>query len=182
MDWKTLEDGGSGQWRYVHQINKDVFIFITMLDMVDACGNEAEYWLHGEIDIVDLSDMPEKQIESALKCCGIEEEEDKNNPLVIAICCLDYGAKAPMYQKCSEEIDKSDSDWKWEDCPDEDSDEFQEILTELKEYAGDYLADDDVRNELMEETVVNKIGQSAKEYMTGKSWLWDEKPLKKPSK
>jgi len=177
-DWTTLEDGDSGRWIYARKVAPQVWLFLRMDDMVDACGGDATYYFHCDVGVVDLQQATEcGTLTSALESCDAKSwmhdlPVEKHN-LAMAQCLFDHGAWSPLWQDGSPEIEKDDDgDWKF-DIPDEDDPVFTDLLEAGRKWVEENLLDEDNRNHLLDTKIVNAIGQTAREFAGGTSSLWD---------
>ena len=165
-DWTTLQDGGSGTWLWVRE-SGEKFIFVEIIDMVDACGRDATMELCASVDIVAPSDLSPTTIQSAIQSCGWMGA-DVDNPLHLAEILHSYGAKAPMWSedggKSAEESDGLSVD--------EDSEEFEALLFAALEEAETYL-DDAFTEQALDSRVVNNLGQTARQFMDGHEGLYE---------
>jgi hypothetical protein len=177
-NWTTLEDGGSCRWVYAREVAPLTWVFLRIDDMVDACGRDADYWFHCDVAVVNLATATANgTLASALECCGAESWLDdlpaESKPLAMAQCLFDYGAHSPLWQKASPTIDKdADGDWQF-DAPDESDPDFADLLDAGRDWAESNLLDDDNRENLLDTTIVNRIGQTAREFAGGTAGLWD---------
>jgi hypothetical protein len=177
-NWTTLEDGGSNRWLYARKVAPMTWVFLRIDDMVDACGRDANYWFHCDVATVDLdAAVTSGALADALRSCDAESwlsdlPLDAQN-LAMAQCCFDYGASSPLWQDGSPEIDKdADDDWRW-NAPEESDPEFADLLDAGRDWAEANLLDADNRERLLDTTIVNKIGQTAREFAGGTAGLWD---------
>ena len=119
------------------------------------------------VKVVDLTQMLVSTIVDALKCCGIESIPDEEIKLLdIARCCLDYGASAPMWDEYGGKVTERFEFGGY----DEKHPAFRKLRSDARKYAEENLFDDDLRNELISTRVVNAMGATAKEYMSGDLW------------
>jgi hypothetical protein len=169
--WSVLQDGGSGRWLYARRVPNDVYLFICIDDMVDACGKEAEYWFHAEVSVVDLNVIGPKAIKDACDSCGFPRRGVDNN--IIAECCHSYGARGILWQEASPTIDKTKKDWQW-NCPGEGSKAFQKLRANARLFADNNLVNAQARLDKLNSVVVNKIGQTAMSQLRGIDGLWDQ--------
>jgi hypothetical protein len=107
--WQVREDDTN--YKEVRKVGPRQYQFITMTDMVDACGRDASkdepfVW---ELYLVDLDVIPRDVQESAAKCCDLDSwfpphigegheklDDTLRREMAVAECCHDYGAKAPL--------------------------------------------------------------------------------------
>jgi len=177
-DWTTLEDGGSGRWVYAREVAPMTWVFLRIDDMVDSCGGEATYYFHCDVGVVDLRQGTESgSLTEAMKSCDADswmhDLPEENRPLAMAQCLFDHGAWSPLWQEGSPEIDKeADEDWKF-NVPDEDDPVFSDLLEAGRKWAEENLLDEGSRDHLLDTKIVNKIGQTAREFAGGTNSLWD---------
>jgi len=174
-NWDVLEDGGSGRWVYSRKVSNGVYLFICIGDMVDACGKEAEYWFHAEVSVVNLNIIGDQGVENALESAGIylPDYPESKWDLISAELCHSYGSKGVLWGNSSASIDKTNKDWQW-NCPSEGSKVFRGLRASARRFAEANLVDDTNRDSLLDSTIVNAIGQSARSYMGGTEELWDQ--------
>lgn len=177
-DWTTLEDGGSGRWIYAREVAELVWVFLRIDSMVDACGGDATYYFHCDVGVVDLKQGAEcGTLTSALEYCDayswIDDVPERAKPLAMAQCLFDHGSWSPLWQDGSPEIDKDDDgDWKF-DIPDEDDPQFTDLLKAGREWAEENLLEEARREHLLDTKIVNKLGQTAREFAGGIESTWD---------
>lgn len=178
--WLTLYDGGSGQWLYVCQDGpleegrSFTFIYISIYDMVECCGRDATMWWDAEVGVIDLFESAE-EVPSALRTSGMEMEEERfdllteRDRLRIAEALFSHGAKAVLWNGSAREVTEKN---RWAAYSETDP-KFRTLRAEAREFA-ESLFDEVRRNELLSTTVVNRLGQTAREYMSGIKGLWDK--------
>ena len=157
--WDIIYDGGSGTWLYRRDLGSGVYAFIELLDMPDACGSDAtEAWVC-EVSLVDITHASIDTMSSACDCVGMVDPSFSD----LGIALFEYGAKATLY---------SDSGGPVTDSYDhgENSVHFRRLRKEAREFVESELLDETNRECLLDSTIVNKIGQSAREYMQGDLW------------
>lgn len=142
------EDYG-GKW--YREIAHRVYQVIELTNMGEACGrdNEGHPTYVVELSLVDLGVLTPKQIDDAYRSCGWELPESMTQgerDAATAIMCFEYGCKAPL-----------DS---WE------GNNYGKLLRTARSQAHALKRDADAMSERMERPV-NKIGSTAREYMTG---------------
>jgi hypothetical protein len=178
-NWKMLEDGGSNRWIYAREVAHHVWIFIRMDDMVEAMGKEATYWFHCDVGIVDLNQAMEcGTLEEALNFCDAKswmpDLPEESHPLAMAQCLFDSGAWSPLWQDGSPEIDKDDNDdWQY-DAPGDDDPEFVDLLEAGRKWAEENLLDEESRDHWLDTKIVNRIGQTAREFAGGTNTMWEK--------
>ena len=151
-DVNYLDYGGT--WIWVVQIGE--YHFIRLMNWEDAVGEreaaEVGFKYNMELSVVLTPDIPGSTKVDALKSCGMTEavwdlvtlnkdyfEADK----LTAGACFEHGAKARI--------------------EDVDTNNFHKTFRELAERSREIAGDDSA----LHETVANRIGQTAFEYMTG---------------
>lgn len=167
--WLEIYDGGSDQWLWVCR-DSLAYIFIEVVDWVAACGKDAEFWFNASVSVVDLLTISPKTVAGAMVSCGCSDELDfkvELDRLRMAEMCFSVGAKAPL----------------WDDYggvgkdrfanPDERHPAFRTLRANARRFAEQELFDDEKRNHLLDTKVVNKIGNTAREYMSGIEGTWD---------
>lgn len=168
--WLVVEDGGSGTWLYAAK-DGTTYVFIRMLDMVDACGKDAEFHFCAEVYTVDpVAASPETMVQAWRSCRGDAVEPpnllSKEGLFEMACCLLDYGAASPLM---------SEEDFPVKDRfldPDERHPQFQRLRKRARDLAEEILADSDARDEMLDTKIVNGLGQTAREYAVGTEGLW----------
>lgn len=176
-NWTVLEDGGSGRWMYARSVGAGAYVFLAIDDMVDCCGRDADYYFHATVSVVDVVNTDTETVASALRSCGAEswmdDIEPARRPLCIAQCMHDYGARAPMWDEGSPAIDKEKKpDWKWQ-VPSDRSPQFLRLRAAARRWAEENLLADESREKLLDSTIVNPLGQTARQYAQGTAGLWD---------
>lgn len=172
--WLELWDGNSGQWLYVC---RDVltYIFLEVIDMVEHCGREVTYRWSASVATVDLLTTSPETFASAYQSCGGDDEQFdfKKEPdrLRIAQILYEYGSKSPLWDKGSKDF-KEDYDG-YDDSPDENHPDFRKLRAEARRWAEENIFDEESRNHFLDTKVVNKLGQTAREFAGGTESLWD---------
>jgi hypothetical protein len=179
--WVTCEDGGSGRWLYARPLDSAspagaiVWVFICIDDMVDSCGRDADYYFNASVSVVDLLSIGVKAQEDALRSCDaqswIHDLPTEKKWLSVAQCCHDYGAKSPCWEGTSPTINK-EKDWQW-NVPSDSSPTFTRLRAAARRFAEERLLDAESRNRLLDNRIVNKLGQTAREFANGTEGLWD---------
>lgn len=168
--WLELYDGGSGQWLYAC-CDILTYIFIEVTDLVDACGKDAtERWV-ASVSVVDLIEATPKTMAEAIQYCGYVGEIDfkkSEDRLQLAEMLFSAGAKAPMWEKCGGKVTEDNL----YDSPGETHPAFRTLRSQAHLYAKAELFNEDHRNELLDSKVVNKVGQTAREFAAGSEGLW----------
>lgn len=180
--WQVLYDGGSGTWLYARKVRSgrgSVFFMLEIIDMVDACGRDANFLFCGDLSIVEPGSASWSTIRSALDCVGLTSEDinDARDPeMALAEVLFQYGAKSPMY---SEEGGKITEKSQW-GRPGESHPEFRRLRAVCRREAegmierrdGEYWLSS-AGNSAMDTRVVNRMGQTAREFAGGSEGLWD---------
>lgn len=174
--WKVLEDGGSGRWLYVRDVGPLCWVFLCVDDMVDCCGRDADCYFTAQVSVVDLLNAPLDTLRCALRTCDAEswlhELSNEDRFLAMAQCLFDHGAKAPCWEGQSPEVNKGIKDWLWK-VPSDKSPTFRRLRAEARRFAEKTLIHEDKRNWLLDTRIVNRLGQTAREYAGGTEALWD---------
>lgn len=151
--WITLADGGSDTWLFVKRGGARQFFFVEVTDMRAATGDDYGDRYVGEVKLVDLDAIGEKEIASAIKCCGGEDWIDDlssrpgfDRDLAIAECCQSYGCYAPVHSSQSNNRRNEER--------------------AARRAAADMIADSDTLADAMDRPV-NALGSTASEYMRG---------------
>jgi len=170
--WLTLEDGGSGSWTYVCREGL-TYIFIKIMDMVDACGKDiiGDDSIHATVSTVDLFNASPENIGDALRCIGYEDELnmlEERDRLIVAQAMMEYGNHSPLEQFSGRPVTEKNL---W-DGFNEDNPYFRKVRAEARRFA-ETLFDEETRNELLDTKVVNAIGQTAREFAGGIGSLWN---------
>lgn len=163
--WAVLYDGGSGEWRYFAR-SGNTYVFIRIMDMVDACGRDATYQWDAEVSSVDLDAADADTIQSALECCGQTGEHTPDlatdeGKLTLAICMFDYGAKSPLW---------SDGAGKPSEYASDKGKPFLRLRAAARREA-ERMLDDSERDHVLDTRVVNAVGQTAREFAGGRAGL-----------
>lgn len=133
-----------GKW--FRCVGARTYQFIELTNMDEACGrdNEGRPTYVVELSLVDLNAIPEDSQTSALECCGQEDETLEDAWL--AVCCYEYGCKAPLES--------------WE------GNGFSKLLRAARSEAHKLARDASELADRMERKV-NRLGSTAAEYMAG---------------
>jgi len=179
--WLELYDGGSDQWLYVCRDGRFeegkgfTFFFIDITDMPAACGRDATYRWCASVDVVELLNASQSTIQSAMRSCGYEHKLHmmmESDRLALAEMLWQHGAKAPAWSDEGGKITFDDygnvKEFYNENCP-----EFRRLRKEAVEFCEETLFDESNRNDFLMNRIVNKLGQSAREYANGTDGLWD---------
>lgn len=167
--WLELEDGGSDRWLYVCR-DSLAYIFICIDDWVAAVGKEAECLFNATVSVVDLFFISPETMAGAIQSCGYEDEELdfklELDRLRMAEMLHSVGSKAPMWDAFGGKVKDI------HDSFDARHPAFRTLRANARRYAEENLFDDEKRNGLLDATVVNKIGETAREYMQGTEGMW----------
>jgi hypothetical protein len=142
--WTVLMDGDN--LLECREISPGTFQVIEVIDMVDACGRDADpaQAFVASLSLIDLDDLSDENKRSALSCVGLEDEEEIT-PLMLVEACHSYGFKAPL------------GDFGFRGAV--------VARRAARRAAKDLLADGALDDAL--DRPVNKIGSSAREFMRG---------------
>jgi hypothetical protein len=169
--WMTLRDGGDGTYLYVKSPAPLVYVFIEIIDLVDACGRDATARWCASVDVVDLNSISPETQASALHSCGWEGIEDIEDPAdrmrALAEVCHSHGAKSPMWSGDAGVVNERNR----HDSPGEEHRPFRDIRAEARREA-ELLCREDYREEQLDTRIVNRIGQTAREYANGTEGMW----------
>ena len=183
--WLELRDGGSDEWLYICQDAGDAehisgwrFFFIELIDMPAACGSDAQNRWACQVDIVDLLEASAETMADALRSCGIDNTCELPNQttlqgrLELAEMMRDYGAKSPMWCESGGKI-KFDAHGNPDDGSyDENCPAFRRLRKEAREFVEQNLFDHESCEHILDTKIVNKIGQTAREFAQGTAGLW----------
>jgi hypothetical protein len=130
------------------------YYVIDFTNMWDACGEEEckrdgqARWVC-EVKRVDLSDLSEKQLQSALDCvgCDLDDVPEAHRELAKVEACVSYGCAQPL-ESFSGDVYSS------------------RIRAEARRYAETLMRDAEAL-EVKLESPVNRIGSTAREYGRG---------------
>jgi hypothetical protein len=165
------------------------YLFIEIVDMVDACGRDMldQLDLSGEVYLVEPSRYSARDLNSAFQSCGwegikdvIEEFVETSNEtqpnraaipdigLLYADFLRSYGNKSPLYSASGGRIvtEKNMHDGV-------DERRVYALLRELLVEANQYIADTTVLQATLDTKVVNKMGQTSREFAGGIDSTWD---------
>jgi hypothetical protein len=187
--WDTLEDGGSCRWLYAKEVSGLIFVFIEIDDLVDSCGGDADHRWAAQVSVVDLIQASPDVIASALRSCGWENDavfdvkadggwagainfdiRTEQGRLNLAECLHSYGARSPMYSEDAGPV--IDRGWGPENPYDDSDPYFVRLRARCRRYAEENLFDKARREELLDTQIVNRIGQTAREYAQGMEGVW----------
>jgi hypothetical protein len=162
--WQQWEDGGSGTWLWLRRIGGLRYLFIRIESAVDICGRDAETWFWGDLRLVDLEDIPLETQADAVRGCGPDELSP--DPEFVAWACLQHGAASPLFSDDSGSRPEGSEPW---NVPSEDWPGFIRLRARVRREAERFLAGD----ESALDRIVNKLGQTAREFARGTAGLWD---------
>jgi hypothetical protein len=168
--WLESEDGGSERWVYVCRQGL-AYIFIVIDDLPAAMGRDATSLFGAQVSVVDLATIGPETIASALRSCGYEEELDfksEKDRFIIADMCRSYGAHAPLWNEDGGRVNIENKYGSY----DEKHPAFRKLRSDARKFAEENLFHDEARNELLDTKIVNKIGETAREYMNGNEGHW----------
>lgn len=168
--WTVLQDGGSGTWLYSTPVKGGGFLFLEIMDLVDAMGGGAPDQWACSLAFVDPGSTDPDTIASAIDSCGGEDWLPKpNDPrfaLALAECMHSYGAKSPLHDNSGGKVaDVYNS-------PSEHSKAFRSLRAEARRIGEAYLKDRETLESDLDSKIVNAIGQTAREYANGADGLW----------
>jgi hypothetical protein len=167
--WTVLADGGSGTYLYAREAAPGVYVFIEIMDLPDMMGRGATVRWSASVGVVDLNATSPDTLASAIQSCGawVHEIEGGPTPLMLAEVLHSYGAKSPMWSGEAGRVNERNV----YDSPDERHRPFRDIRAEARREA-EALLDADHRDEVLDTRIVNKLGQTAREYANGMEGLW----------
>lgn len=167
--WTVLADGGSGTYLYAREASPGVFIFIEIMDLPDMMGREAKVRWNATVDVVDVAGAAPETLSRAMKSCGywLYKVEGGPTPLMWAEVLHSYGAKSPMWSGDAGRVNKHN----YYDRPGEEHRPFRDIRAAARREA-EALLDSDYRDNLLDTRIVNKLGQTAREYAGGPGAMW----------
>lgn len=218
--WTQTESGGSGTWLWVRRIGdllkpcdlegeggpiptifmKDsraapTYLFIEIIDMVDACGRDMleQLDLSGEVYLVEPERYGARDLNSAFQSCGwdgikdiveefVDSDDDDETPsetkpncaavpdigLLYADFLRSYGNKSPLHSASGGRIvtEKNLHDGV-------DERRVYALLRKLLVEANQYIADNTALQATLDTKVVNKMGQTSREFAGGIDSTWD---------
>ena|SRR3990167_1857363 len=74
MNWQTY--GGKFISKKLNNSEFDYWLVMDVVNLKDAMGDESEYTYNVSIAAIAPSQLPHKELDSALSCCGIEEDKE----------------------------------------------------------------------------------------------------------
>jgi len=169
--WLELYDGGSGQWLYACRDGL-AYIFIDIDDMVDSCGSDASFRWAARVCVVDLYRTPLKMLQAALQAYALHRPlsmREESDRLVMAEALFSEGSHAPLW---SGEAGRITSPDEYYEPGNENGRSFRGLRKEAREYVEAHLLEAEARDQLIDTKVVNKIGQTAREYAAGTEGLF----------
>ena len=176
--WKELYNGGSDVWLWVAQ-DSLVCVFVEIIDLPAHYGRDATAQWCASVDSVDLGTTSLETLAGALRSCGWEDMADLSAPrrlIALAECLHSYGARSPLWSADAGEVafdgygNLIDPDGEMFD-PDEDGPEFQNLKAQAFAEA-ETLLDKSYRDEQLDTRIVNRLGQTAREY-ADPDGFWD---------
>lgn len=165
--WLELADGGSDEWLYVCRYGL-TYIFISITDVVGTCGREAPYLLDATVSVVDILTASEEAIRWALSYVGYDKDldlKDETDRLCLAEALHAAGTKGVLWSGSAGKVNKAF------DPPQGTHPAFRKIRSDARKFA-ETLFDCELRESLLDSTVVNKIGETAHESMQGTEGMW----------
>ena len=168
--WNVLADGGSGTYLYAREAAPGVFIFIEIMDLPSMMGREATVRWSASVSVVDLNAVKGKTLTSAVRSCGgdfLYKVEGGPTPLMLAEILHSYGAKSPMWSGEAGKVNERN----YYDRPGEGHRPFRDLRAVARRKA-EALLDADTRDNLLDTRIVNKLGQTAREYAGGPGAMW----------
>lgn len=171
--WITLADGGSGTYLYTRETaaGSGVWIFLEIMDLADAMGRDAiggARW-SASVAVVDLPSVSPDTLASAIRSCGWFDDMDETEitPIMLAETLHSYGAKSPMWDGGSGIVNERNQ----YDSPGEEHRPFRDIRAAARREA-ESLLDSKRRDTVLDTRIVNKLGQTAREYANGADGMW----------
>ncbi len=145
-DTNYLDYGG----KWYRQINDRCYHVINLVNMWDATGEENQPKYNIQLEEINLDEISQKNIDSAISCCGfddeqIEEVESGKNDLWLIESISTYGCFAHM------------GNW--------DGNNFKKLFNLASEES--YNLNNERYHESRMNRPVNKIGSTAREMMQG---------------
>lgn len=178
-DW-LVESEYDGTWVYaavdgtLEEGKGTTFVFLRILDMVEYCGRDTEIRWEADVSVVDTVNSA-GSIRAALDCVGSDLPErlkdlpkhqmiaETLRPDVqweMAYALFTYGARSPMWDGRAGELPGG-----FDPCDLPETDRaWSKLRVEALKEAKKVLEDEVYRNELLDTRVVNKLGQTAREY------------------
>lgn len=142
-------DYGAKWYRVIPGTNDLRYHVIELINWEDAVGRDAEGGPTYNMDLseIDLGAISEETIRQAIDSCGWLDEDDLTE-LAIVEACHGYGCKAPLWN--------------------EDGNNFRELMAEAKRQSREL--DDPEAHEVAMQRPVNRLGETASEFMRGDLW------------
>lgn len=177
--WTILEDGGSGTWLYAAEARTALhregraWVFISVMDMPDACGKDANYLWCADVSMVELDKVPQEELDRAFASWGIDTDGAPLFPgdLEKAQILHSYGAKVPCWSECAGKVE-FDNYGNVLHPYDENSTSFRGLRMRARTRGEELLRDEDARQD-RRKRVVNTIGQTGEQYAQGTAGLWN---------
>ena len=167
--WTVLADGGSGTYLYAREASPGIFLFIEIMDLPDMMGRDATVRWSAQVDVVDLNAATPRMISDAVNSCGGDWfDEGETTPFMLAEVLHSYGTKSPVWSGDAGRLNEHN----FHDSPGEGHRPFRDLRAVARREA-EALLDADYRDNLLDTKIVNKLGQTAREYAGGTEGLWD---------
>lgn len=168
--WTVLSDN-DGTYLYAREASPGVFLMIAIMDLAEYMGRDAvggARW-SADVSVVDLTSVSPDTLGSAIRSCGwfdnMEPEEVK--PLMLAECLHSYGAKSPVWDGESGVVNERNR----HDSPGEEHRPFRDIRAAARREAERFM-DSEYRDQVLDTRIVNRMGQTAREYANGADGMW----------
>lgn len=170
--WLETESGGSGSWQWVARRGL-TYIFLDIMDLVDAMGKEAPRYWSGQVSVVDLGSVTVESLRAVLNSHGAIVDDldfrEESARLAIAQMLRGDGVRAPILSEDRGEI-RRDRDGDIVEVSKHGRD-FRGLRLALRR-EGERLFSDEVREGELDTKIVNGLGQTAREYAGGIDGLW----------
>ena len=147
-DWKFLI--GDFDWRqyggsWYRAVGERQYQVIELINLKDAMGDDAKVTYGVSLKYVDLDEVSQSNVDSAVSCCGFRDDLELTDEILVEALCS-YGLYAPM------------GDW--------EGNAYRSLLRQAKSNANDLR-----RHSLLLESAlgrpVNRLGSTALEFMQG---------------
>lgn len=98
-DVNWMDYGGKWVSQRMNNGEFDFWLVLELVNMDDACGrhNEGQPKYHASLCAVS-PEQAAGELDRAFACCGLNEGEHKDNPLVAVECLHSYGVHAVLWQ------------------------------------------------------------------------------------
>lgn len=138
--------GYGGKW--IRDVGSRAFQIVELINMDDACGDVSQGRYSVDLSLVDLAAIGPEEIKGALDSCGFSTggADEPLQDVAIAEACHSYGAKAPL------------DSWMGNNA--------HRMLRSARTAANSYKRDSSSLASALDRPV-NKIGSTAREFMTG---------------